>query len=294
MNDKKRKHIFFPFVRGSSCGRKPYKKTFQARMSRRKTSGSTGFFKRFFKVVISSLKILGFCAVLLGAFIFAEDIYKNFINMEDFLIKDISIKGNYFVKEEDILKKAHISFHDNLFQIDMNEMADRIRKIPVIKTVVLKKSFPGTLMITVSERDPVFISGERKYLLDEEGIRLPFESENFNVPEIYGFSYNTMGHIREEHREMLRKTVEAVRRFYETRGEIPLGVQSVHVKEDRYLLLTLSDETRIKLPFSFEDKHFERLVLVYNDLSQKEVPFESIDLTFKHVVVKKKKESQKM
>jgi len=286
---KKRKNILLPFVRGSSCGGRPYKsKSYQARLSRKTKSGYIEILNRVLSCLLYMGKIAAFCLIIVPAAIFVEDLANDFLKLEDFLLKDIQITGNYFVTDKNILEKAGINNGDNLLMIDLKETAKAVSELTVVKQVKITKQFPGKISISITERDPVFASGERKYLLDEEGIKLPFDHENYSVPEIFGFHYDRKGNVDGDQQESYQKTVEAIRRFYEIGKNIPFGIHSVGLKKKKYLIVTFQNEMQVKLPLSFQDKHFDRLVHVYKDLSRREVPFQSIDLTFRHVVVKKK------
>ena len=97
-----------------------------------------------------------------------------------------------------------------------------------------------------------------------------------------------MGNIDAQQQELYSKTVEAVRRLYEIGNKLPVSIDSISLNRDKCLMVMFQNELEVKLPLSFSDEHFKRLVYVYKDLNLKEVPVKSIDLTFRHVVVKKK------
>ena len=140
--NKTKKSTFFPFGKGSSCGVRPYKKTYYARTQRRRKTGFFGLLKRFIKGVLLFSKVAVLSGIIIGVTILLEDFYKNFINLQDFLTKDVVVTGNFFVPREDILKKADIARNDNLLQLNLEEIAGKIKEISVIKSANIRGTRP--------------------------------------------------------------------------------------------------------------------------------------------------------
>lgn len=292
---KKEKQFFLSFQSNSRRSRRPQTtKRFQARLSRKKETFLKHFLLASSLFVLKAGRVLAYCVLLLPVLIAAEETYHIFLTMEDFQVREIQIDGNYFLSLEQIRDKAGITEGESLITADLGEMAQRIRELTVVKDVKIKKRFPGHLAIVITERDPVFLSSERHYLLDEAGVKLPFSPDGFSVPAITGFHYDRRGNIDSKQIKLYAKSVEALRRFYEMAGVIPEKINSIRVRKGRYYLIDFQNEMQVKLPVAFDDEHFHRLVCVYNDLSRKNIPFQTIDLTFQHVVVKKKKQTKKL
>ena len=295
MNRKKKSYLFLPFTRKSSGrGRAVKSKRFNARVSRKKMTSLTILIKNLVQAFTSALRIAVYIVLIIPSFIVIEESYKNFLDMDEFLIKKIRVDGNYFIGKEEVLRKAGINKNDSLVTIDLKEKARRIEMLPIVRSAVIKKHFPGELFIAITERDPVFVSGEKKYLLDEEGIRLPFNPEAYSVPAIVGLKYNRAGHVVESSLALYKETVDTVRRFYEIRESFPVGIASVKVSKKKHLIVIFDDDVQVKLPVPVKDKHFKRFIFVYNDLNKKEIPFRSIDMTYKDVVVKRAKMTKKL
>ncbi|MCK5706963.1 MAG: FtsQ-type POTRA domain-containing protein [Candidatus Aureabacteria bacterium] len=290
---KARKYNLLPFGKGSSCSKKPYRtKTLHARMSRKKMTSLVQFFRKSLVVLFVALKIVGYSMLFFPMLIIMEEVYKGFLSLDDFQIKKVEVTGNCFVSNQKILEKAAISEEDTLLNIDLRKKAEEISCLLVVKDVEIKKHFPGNILISVTERDPFFISSEKKVLLDEDGIKLPFEPESYNVPSIIGFNYDKNGNIVKTQLDLYKESVKAIRHFYSIGDKIPLGIQSVIMKSRKCIVITFSDKTEVKFPIPVKNKHLERLIYVYNDLNKKDISFKSIDLTFQNVVVKRDKDKK--
>lgn len=101
-----------------------------------------------------------------------------------FNIVSISCVGEKIVKEADILKKAELNIGKNIFSTNMSNAEDRIRTIPYISDVKIKRIFPNKLEISIIESVPVLCIEENNklYVFDVEGklleIKRPEEKQN--------------------------------------------------------------------------------------------------------------------
>lgn len=74
----------------------------------------------------------------------------------------------------------------SLLSIDIKKVAEQIQAAhPEFISVIARKDFPETLMITVKKRKPVAImKTAQTYLVDEEGFVLPFEDRYADIVQI--------------------------------------------------------------------------------------------------------------
>ena len=99
-------------------------------------------------------------------------------------LKEIKIEGHRYVSKEQILSATGLDYrkHYSLLRLSGDALKERIENIEFIKNVVVEKQFPDTVLLRITEREPIAIwqsKGEIK-LLDSEGVVL-------NVPKVGTF-----------------------------------------------------------------------------------------------------------
>lgn len=113
-----------------------------------------------------------------------------FLRSSLFTITQINVEGNVNVTAEKIIELAEISAEETLFKMDKDEISQRITAYPFIKEAELKRKLPGTLVINVTEREPLgFIVTANGYVqFDQEGMVLAVTGSmgKYNLPIITG------------------------------------------------------------------------------------------------------------
>lgn len=87
-----------------------------------------------------------------------------------FLPKRVSVGGNRVVPASQILSRAAISPHENLWLQNMGAAAQRIQAIPYVKTATIHRSLPASVRITIEERRPFALVqfGAKRVLVDHD------------------------------------------------------------------------------------------------------------------------------
>ena len=104
------------------------------------------------------------------------------------IVKKIDIRGAQEVPVQLISDTAQVSLSTQLLRIPTNSVVDRLKSIPQIGRAEVRRGWPSTLVIEVTERKPVAITDVAgvKYLVDETGIAyLPAPAET-SFPFISG------------------------------------------------------------------------------------------------------------
>lgn len=105
-------------------------------------------------------------------------------------IEEIVIKGNYHLRDEEILYKSQIKLGENIFKLDLNKTIEFLKQEPWIKEIEIKRVIPNKIIISLEERKPsaVIYIDEEYFILDKEGMVLS-KIENpggLNLPLITG------------------------------------------------------------------------------------------------------------
>ncbi|MFQ5454637.1 MAG: cell division protein FtsQ/DivIB [Nitrospirota bacterium] len=119
-------------------------------------------------------------------------LYQWVTTSEYFKVNHIEVKGLQYSKKEEMLNLIG-SKGNNIFQIDIDHIKERIEKKPWIKDVWLRKDFPDGIIVDIKERKPVALykRGDDLYMIDEEGILLErIEKREIDLPLIIGKNLN--------------------------------------------------------------------------------------------------------
>lgn len=73
-----------------------------------------------------------------------------------FGVRDVTIKGTELVDEQQVEQAVGLGPDDALATVDLKAVADTIESaLPPVESAVVTRSWPGTLVVTVTERTPV-------------------------------------------------------------------------------------------------------------------------------------------
>ena len=100
-----------------------------------------------------------------------QDFYK-FTSKLGFTIDEIIIEGRKRTNNIDLLKAIALSRKDNIFEVDVYALQERIMKLPWVRQVVVRKSFlPNVIMIYLKEKEveSLWQISEQFHPIDEEG-----------------------------------------------------------------------------------------------------------------------------
>jgi cell division septal protein FtsQ len=90
-----------------------------------------------------------------------------------FHVSKVEVKGSNLLKEAEVLRLTGAD-KDNIFLLNEDDVASRLRLLPYVLDVKVSKSIPDRLVVEVSERSPAinWKVGNVGYLVDREGVVL--------------------------------------------------------------------------------------------------------------------------
>jgi len=147
---------------------------------------------RITKILIFYLA-LGFLGWNFFSFIFSS----NFCN-----IKEVIIKGNDYLNEDEIFYKSGIQLGENIFKLDLKKSIDSLKQEPRIKEVEIKRVIPNKIIISLTERKAAAIvhCGEEYFFSTKEGMilsKIERPEEGLALPLLSGLEIDeiTIGEI---------------------------------------------------------------------------------------------------
>ncbi len=140
---------------------------------------------RVTKILIFYL-VIGFLGWNFFNFIFSS----NFCN-----IKEIVLKGNDYLSEDEIFSKSQIKLGENIFKLDLEKSIDFLEQEPRIKEVEIKRVIPNKIIISLKERKAAAIVhiGEEYFSSTKEGIvlsKIDRPEYGFDLPLVLGLEIN--------------------------------------------------------------------------------------------------------
>lgn len=132
------------------------------RAGRKKTSS-----KQNRKRGIRPLRIIIFAVLVsaLGAGVYA--VWESGL----FKLERVVIYNNKYTSREELMRLMGIKGNENLLGISLGRLAGRLSGSPWLKTVSLRKEYPGRLLVMVQEKEPSALLRSRKdlFLIDAAG-----------------------------------------------------------------------------------------------------------------------------
>ena len=113
-----------------------------------------------------------------------------------FLIGDIAVQGNTTLTSADLIKVSGIVTGINIFKVDLETAAHRVKALPMVKSADIGRKLPSSVLIRIEERIPValVLAGGDFVELDAEGYYLRRgKASAVGLPVITGVSMEVAG-----------------------------------------------------------------------------------------------------
>lgn len=120
--------------------------------------------------------------IILGAGIGMLKAYRFCTTSDSFAITDIRISGNSQVKTGEILGICGLEKGGNSLAVDIHDAEQELLKNPWIESATIRRELPGSFIITIKERVPLFCARKKGklYYVTAEGLLIaPVDSRNF-------------------------------------------------------------------------------------------------------------------
>lgn len=203
-----------------------------------------------------------------------------------FTVQSVRITGNNFVTMEELSPYLQRVKGNNIFKLDIADMANRLRNNPWIKDVSVRRELPSSIAINIVERTPaVYINSKNGlYLSDEEGILLGEKGvSSFGLPVVYGISLEGTGTGKKTNSEALFSAIRIKKELSSIPWiELPLTGIEVDGRSDITLHMR---GYRIKLGHDRYKDKLRRFNEIAGDLNGKGIPYKEVDLRFDNQVV---------
>ncbi|MBI2067240.1 MAG: FtsQ-type POTRA domain-containing protein [Deltaproteobacteria bacterium] len=178
--------------------------------------------------------------------------------------------------EKSVIALSGLHRGDNLLRLSLKKVHDRLLSSPWIEGVALAKAFPGRLVISLEEQEPVaLIQWNGLHLVNREGkIFKKLEGRDpKNLPIITG--------LKKGKEQEVAGLVGIIRSFYEQELLRTVGLSEIHWDESKgVVLFTLRPVVKAILGKEEWDKRIDRLSGILPEVLNAKTKNLSIDLTY--------------
>ncbi len=97
----------------------------------------------------------------------------DFASSSRYQVRAVHVHGNNLLSQQDVEDAAQV-LGANIFWVNRESVAARLRALPLVKRATIDTSLPDTVDIQLVERQPIgfWTSGGQTYLVDDEGVIL--------------------------------------------------------------------------------------------------------------------------
>lgn len=209
-----------------------------------------------------------------------------------FQLKTIYIEGLRTLPRQQVLNFSELYQKENIFKVNLRSLKTSLEAVPSIRQVRIYRRLPDSILIRVTERKPLGLINMKGHLygLDEEGnlFKLALENAGIRLPVITGLENEIIsGKIKNTAR--LDTALQFMKELLTV--ELPVAGQllQINLTNPENIVLQTKDYGKISLgDINFEQlrRRLKKLSCVLEDVRQKAMAIEYIDMRFKNIVVK--------
>lgn len=232
----------------------------------------------FLRILKSRLFQVSLLAVVLIVVSYFLSIYLYGVLKRELSLRYLVVAGNTHLSDREVLSLMKVRRGDSLLDISSEDLRRQLLRSPWIKSALIRKELPHTLIIKLKEASPVAILKKAKslYLVDREGVLLEkiTRSPSF-LPVI---DLKGTGKRLYKQTLLLARVVRSME-FFNDRDVIITGrrPEDISIKVDGLLikvgsgqyteklrhLIALSDRIhRIKIPVEYVDLRFKKKLII--------------------------------
>lgn len=133
-----------------------------------------------------------------------------------FAVSEIVVTGNKRRSAEDVATFAGIEKGANVFLVDLERARQKLLTDPWVKTASLSRVLPGTIHVSVTEREAAaLVATPDLYLVTREGEAFKrFEAgDPSDLPIITGFAFEQMAQDREAAAQTIRRAIDVASEY---------------------------------------------------------------------------------
>lgn len=206
-----------------------------------------------------------------------------------FPVQKIDITGTQRLTRAEVLALGGVSIGENMLALRLKSIGGQIAANPWVADVRVQRFFPGTLAVSITEREPVAVVNlGLLYYLDAQGE--PFKPLNFgdklDYPVVSGFTEEDLGSDPAGTREALKNACELLAALQRQGAFLLADVSEIHYdKGHGFTLYTTSGAVPVRIGMSDFTEKLNRFARIYEHLKDRHPDLRRIDLDYSDRIV---------
>jgi len=222
----------------------------------------------------------------------ATEAYDVFAKATFFKLERIEVSRMRQLSRDEIISLTGAKLGDSLLKLELPHVAEQLEKNPWIENLKVRRRFPGTLSIEITERVPVaVVNMGYLYYLDAKGdIFKPLtEGDRLDFPVLTGITEEDLLKDADGTKKMLT-TALGIMDLLKKGSVFRLGdVSEIHLdKGYGFTLFTAQGGIPVKLGNSDFEGKLARFSRIYQELMAQITSLEYVDLNYADKIVVKK------
>lgn len=209
----------------------------------KKKKKSKKVWKKIKIILLTLLKITVILAIIIGigAFLFISPVFN---------ITEIRVENANKISENTYIVLSELKTEENIFRINKPKIRERIKSESYVEEVEIRRELPGTVIITVEEREPKYRiekNGGLYMYIDKNGYYLEETTENTSMPILRGIKTDV------EKLKIGDRIIEDDLEKFNDLIKIVDGVKSNNIEEE-LSIINISDKNNYVLEFASDEK----------------------------------------
>ncbi|MDI7246891.1 MAG: FtsQ-type POTRA domain-containing protein [Bacillota bacterium] len=92
-----------------------------------------------------------------------------FLRSPYFRVEHIDVRGLRGLSTEEVVVACGLAENENIFDVDLQRIASRVKAIPRVDKVLISRHLPSTIVIKIEERTPVAVLPYAGYFVEVDG-----------------------------------------------------------------------------------------------------------------------------
>jgi cell division septal protein FtsQ len=224
--------------------------------------------------------------------ILGTEAYEIFADATFFKLERIEVPRLQQLSRDEIVSLTGVKLGESLLKLDLQHVAEQLEKNPWVEKLKVRRRFPGTLSIEITERVPVaVVNMGYLYYLDSKGeIFKPLtEGDRLDFPVLTGISEEDLLKDADGTKIMLTMALGLMELLKKGTVFRLSDVSEIHLdKGYGYTLFTTQGGIPVKLGNSDFQGKLARFSQIYKELTAQIASLEYVDLNYPDKIVVKK------
>ncbi len=209
-----------------------------------------------------------------------------------FPVQKVEVHGTQRLSQDEIVTLSGVTSGQNLLALRLKTVGQQVSLNPWVASVRVQRFFPGTIAISIKERQPVaVINMGLLYYLDQGGE--PFKplshGDSLDYPVVSGISEDDLNADPATTKDALKTVCDLLAALKQHGSFILADVSEIHYDRlQGFTLYTTAGALPIKIGADDFDKKLQRFARIYQNLMTQRSELQYIDLDYSDRIVVKK------